>query len=85
VLAASVQALAGFPQSVLDRRFDGKTLFFYGANSTYVQPEHLDTIRRLFPSARLRALADAGHWLHVDQHQRFLEVVAAFLKESHSG
>ena len=46
---------------------------------SYLRPEHEPEIRRLFPNARIARIADAGHWLHAEQPQAFLDIVEPFL------
>lgn len=73
----SLETITGFPD--LTGRFDGPTLFLHGERSPYVQAEHTHAIRALFPAARIEALPGAGHWLHVDDPEGFLNRTAAFL------
>ncbi len=77
--AANLSPLRGFPAASAARRYEGPVLFIHGGRSSYVQPEHEGHIRRLFPHARLQAIAGAGHWVHVDQPQAFSAAVCAFL------
>src|SRR5690606_21487413 len=77
VLAKEMPKIMGFPE--LHTSFDGPTLFISGANSDYLQPEHREIIRPLFPSARFMALKGAGHWLHADAPKVFAEVVKGWL------
>lgn len=58
--------------------YNGPTLFLAGARSDYVRTEHRPAIRASFPQARFLALKDAGHWLHADNPEGFLSVVAGF-------
>ncbi|MBV9653639.1 MAG: alpha/beta fold hydrolase [Acetobacteraceae bacterium] len=58
--------------------FAGPVLFVGGARSDYIQPQHRPAIRALFPQAQIVALKDAGHWLHADNPDGFLRLVAAF-------
>lgn len=77
-LESGMAELSGF--SVADgTAFPGPTLFVYGGQSPYVKPEHLPVIRRLFPFARLRQIAGAGHWLYADKAEEFTNVLAGFL------
>jgi pimeloyl-ACP methyl ester carboxylesterase len=64
-----------FP-AIEQRLYHGKTLFIAGANSDYV---NADAIRPLFSHAELSVIADAGHWLHVQQPVAFIDKVSAFL------
>lgn len=79
-LAANMEAILGFPE--IEGRFEGPTLFLTGARSNYVRPEHAETVRRLFPNARHKAIAEAGHWLHADQPSAFVRAVERFLEEA---
>ncbi len=53
-------------------------LMFYGANSFAVNPEKDGRIKH-FRTARVLEYADAGHWLHHDQFDRFMSDLRAFL------
>jgi pimeloyl-ACP methyl ester carboxylesterase len=78
-LSEGVSSIVGFPDPGANVRFPGKTLFLYGGKSDYLRPEHHAEIRRLFPYARLRALAGAGHWVYADKPVEFVQAVRAFL------
>jgi pimeloyl-ACP methyl ester carboxylesterase len=56
--------------------FTGKTLFLAGEDSDYVKADDVST---LFPKATLSFIANAGHWLHVQQPGVFIEQVERFL------
>ena len=55
-------------------------LLLYGADSWASNPEN-DGRAALFRDARVVEYEKAGHWLHHDQLERFLEDVKAFLKD----
>ena len=59
------------------RRFTGKTLFLAGEDSGYVKAED---VKALFPEATLSVIANAGHWLHVQQPIAFITTVETFLQ-----
>ena len=59
--------------------YQGPALFVAGARSDYIQAEHQPMIRRLFPQARITHIEGAGHWVHAEQPQAFLETVTPFL------
>jgi esterase len=44
-----------------------------------VLPEHRALFRALFPSARFATLRGAGHWLHADAPEAFVQTVGGFL------
>lgn len=79
-LARSLDLLLGFPASG-ERQFPGPTAFIYGSRSDYVTAASLPRIRTLFPLARLRTIANAGHWVYADQPDAFVASVAGFLKD----
>ena len=78
VLQAEMPKIVGWPgtQGV----FDHPTLFLTGALSSYVLPEHRDTIRAHFTKARFAKIPDAGHWLHAEKPREFEETVRVFLE-----
>lgn len=78
VLEAEMPKIVGWPGT--EGRFDGPTLFLTGAESTYVQPEHREAIRTLFPKARFAKIPGAGHWLHAEKPREFEETVRVFLE-----
>jgi esterase len=55
------------------------TLFLRGALSNYVLNEDLDEIEALFPNMTLETIDGAGHWIHAEKPEEFLEVVLRFL------
>jgi esterase len=71
--------LAGFPALAPAASYRGPALFVAGVRSDYLRSEHEPKIRRLFPDARIARIADAGHWLHAEQPQAFLDIVEPFL------
>jgi esterase len=81
-LAAIEQAmpvLVGFPRLPPNAVYDAPALFIAGEHSDYLRPAHEPALRRCFPRARTVRIASAGHWLHIEQPQAFLEAVEAFL------
>ncbi len=50
--------------------------FMAGEDSGYVKAEDIST---LFPKSTLSVIANAGHWLHVQQLGVFIEQVEQFL------
>lgn len=77
VLAGEMGKIIGFPP--LNGSFDGPTLFLSGAESDYVQRDHRDVIKSLFPAAQFAKLPGAGHWLHAQKPREFEAAVRAFL------
>jgi len=71
--------LLDFPAELHARRYDGPTLFVRGGRSDYVRDEHLPSIHRLFPRARIETLAGAHHWLHVSHGAELAALLRTFL------
>jgi esterase len=59
--------------------FAGPVLFIRGGKSKYVQPEDEPLIREWFPAATLQTIQEAGHWVHADQPEEFLQLLLDFL------
>jgi pimeloyl-ACP methyl ester carboxylesterase len=78
-LADGVGTIVAFPKPDSNAQFPGRTLFLHGGESDYVRPEHQAEIRRLFPYARSRAIAGAGHWVYADKPAEFVQALRGFL------
>lgn len=65
-----------------DAIYSGPTLFFKGGLSNLVTEEDQKFIHKHFPSASIQVIPNAGHWVHADQPQLFLEKVTLFLKQT---
>ena len=72
----SAPAIIGFPDTQLVQPYSKVSLFLAGSESNFVKAED---IKLLFPLAQLSMIELAGHWLHVQQPQIFIEQVQAFL------
>jgi pimeloyl-ACP methyl ester carboxylesterase len=68
--------IAAFPSADHLPDYTGKTLFIAGEESGYV---NADEVSALFPEAMLNVIANAGHWLHVQQPGVFIEQIEQFL------
>jgi pimeloyl-ACP methyl ester carboxylesterase len=80
LLARDLGELRGFPTPPAGASFDGPVLWIAGANSTYVLPEDRPHMDALFPSTRLVRIKNAGHWVHSEQPEIFLETLRRFLE-----
>ncbi len=76
-LDAQMQSILGFPE--LGTHFSGPTLFLSGGTSDYVQREHRDTIKSLFPNAHFAKIPGTGHWLHAEKPREFEASVRSYL------
>ncbi|PID41638.1 MAG: alpha/beta hydrolase [Proteobacteria bacterium] len=64
-----------------NRPFTGPTLFIKGGSSDYIQAHYETEVLRLFPSAGLRVIPKAGHWLHAEKPELFIQVCKRFLNK----
>tara|TARA_B100001287_G_scaffold276085_1_gene285702 strand:- start:521 stop:1282 length:762 start_codon:yes stop_codon:yes gene_type:complete len=55
------------------------TLFIRGANSNYILEEDYEIIESIFLDSEIQSIKDAGHWVHADSFDFFVESVLAFL------
>ncbi len=69
--------IAAFPDADHLTPYLKDTLFVAGEQSAYVKQADVCT---LFPQATVIAIADAGHWLHVQQPAVFIALVQKFLQ-----
>lgn len=61
--------------------FLGKTLFVSGEKSNYILPQDELGISRQFPYYQLIKIPDAGHWVQVENPEKFNIVVEKFLTQ----
>ncbi len=58
------------------------TLFIRGTKSDYVEEKDIAEIPKYFTNAQFATIENAGHWLHAEQPQAFMDQVMAFLHSS---
>ena len=78
-ILTSLAAVSGFPEVPPGTVYPGPALIVRGERSDYVEERDLPAFRRLFPAARLVTIARAGHWVHADRTEEFLDAVTPFL------
>jgi pimeloyl-ACP methyl ester carboxylesterase len=54
-------------------------LVIWGAQDPIVPAQHAESVRVLVPSARVEVFDDAGHWPHLDEPDRFCDVLLEFI------
>jgi esterase len=79
-ISAHFAELAG-PIDVQGAYF-GPALFVRGEKSGYVRDVDRPDIARLFPRSSIVTIDGAGHWVHAEAPERFLDVVDGFLSRS---
>jgi esterase len=79
-LDRNFEDILGFPRFPAGAVYPNPTLFIGGGRSPYIRPEHHAEIQRLFPTASIEMIPGAGHWVHAEAPQAFLEIVSRFLR-----
>jgi pimeloyl-ACP methyl ester carboxylesterase len=65
------------------KQYTGDVLFIGGMNSEYLKPtEHLPIILEIFPNAELKMIEGAGHNVHYEKPNEFINVLKPFLTQS---
>ncbi len=80
-LARDLGELRRFPPVPPGATFEGPVLWVAGAGSSYVLDRDRPRMDELFPSTRLVRVKHAGHWVHSEQPEVFLETVRRFLQQ----
>jgi esterase len=60
---------------------DTPCLVINGARSKYVDDEAREDFRKRFTNCLFETVEDAGHWLHAEQPEEFMEQVLGFIKD----
>jgi pimeloyl-ACP methyl ester carboxylesterase len=81
VLGDSLPEIGGWPEEQLAGTppYRGPVLWVGGSRSDYVAPRYAEAMDRWFPANRLVTVKGAGHWVHSEQPEVFLEVLRRFL------
>lgn len=64
----------------LNQKSANPTLFIKGEHSHYILKEDQTSIAHYFPNSNLVEIKDAGHWIHAEQPQKFIDTILDFLK-----
>lgn len=59
--------------------FNNPVLFIKGGDSDYIVEAHRDAINARFPNAKLRIIANTGHWLHAEKPRHVATLITHFL------
>lgn len=78
LLRSSLDAIGGFPNTG-EAVYEGPVLWVAGGRSDYVRDEHAPRMRQLFPRAHRVTIREAGHWVHSQEPEKFVEVLRGFL------
>lgn len=76
IFANTADNIIAFPETGALAAYTDKALFLSGETSSYVQE---DSVYKLFPQAKIKVIAGAGHWLQAEQPELFCKAVDRFL------
>ena len=68
--------LRGFPIDIISNTCQIDTLCIFGGNSPYINEKYKDKFKTLFTNLQFFKIEDAGHWLHVEKPQEFIDIIS---------
>lgn len=77
MLGDHLHEISGWP--AIDAVYEGPVWWVVGGRSDYVQPAHHEPMRLHFPAVRVLTLKRAGHWVHAEDPEGFVQTLEAFL------
>lgn len=83
LLHSSLSDIGDFPAP--EATFDRPVLWLSGQHSTYVQPEHEPIMSAFFPRVINVTMKNAGHWIHSEQPDAFVQALRVFFAAGASG
>ena len=74
----NIQNMLAAPEKSIN--FNGPTYFLHGSKSEYIQNKDIESINQLFPCNQVIKINNAGHWIHFDQKQQFINCIKDIFK-----
>ena len=68
------------PNREIWKPYEGQTLFVGGELSEYIPRDGHDDIRKHFPKAEFKYVSKAGHWVHAENPNEFLQTIYPYLE-----
>jgi pimeloyl-ACP methyl ester carboxylesterase len=83
VLGAELADVGAWPEDRLagETPYPGHVLWIGGEKSDYVSDEYVPAMDRWFPHNRRVTIKKAGHWVHSEQPEVFVEVLRQFVNQ----
>ncbi len=79
-------ALTGITSGVSSTWFEDRcpilgypVTFIRGLNSEYISDNDIPMIREIYPESRVIDIQDAGHWLHAEQPEKFIQAILSVI------
>ena len=73
------QSMSNILEALPDREVFNSTLFVRGSDSNYILEEDLSAIEDLFLDSEFISIEGAGHWVHAEAADVFIERTLSFL------
>jgi len=61
--------------------FNSMTYFLSGEKSEYIKQKDIQYIEQVFPNNHIIEIENAGHWIHFDQKEKFLNTIKTILNK----
>ncbi len=86
-LGDHLDVLGGWPETAVAGlpAYDGAVLWVAGQHSDYIRAEYHAAMAALFPRVQRVTVKGAGHWVHSEQPEVFVEVLRRFLAAGGAG
>ncbi|MCA0042847.1 alpha/beta fold hydrolase [Celeribacter litoreus] len=78
VLEEEMPKITAFPE--VSGQYDGPVFFLSGGESTYVERDHRERSKALFPNAKFASIPGTGHWLHAEKPREFEAAMRAWME-----
>ena len=75
-IKSGMSDLRGFPNQVNFKASLIKTVCIYGEKSSYLNENIKKDFERLFSNLKFEKVNDAGHWLHVEKSNEFIDIIS---------
>ena len=78
ILETRINDLLGFSET--QSTFNNMVYFLSGSKSDYINDSDSQCISKIFPIYKIFNIKNAGHWIHVDQKEYFVNTINKILK-----
>lgn len=75
-----VENINDIGEETMEGIYEGPTLFVKGEQSGYISDSDLGDIKQCFPYSEVKAIENAGHWVHAANPAGFYQAVMDFVK-----
>lgn len=82
MLYNQLDQIGAFPPLHTEEPYPGPVLWLGGEKSGYITEESVPVMKELFPKVRRSTVKDAGHWLHSEKPEQFLDLLRFFLNST---